>query len=158
LEETWLSKWNIKLHECPSTKEEIKKFMNEKFRTAMWTNHNGRKKEYCIKEFNPNCDHSVAQLRMGSHHLRCETDRWRVPKEVWEERTCIFCNKGVVETEWHFVMECAAYEDIRSQSENNLKVDNMHQLFDGDKINQIASLLVKIHSRGSDIEKSGKMS
>jgi len=102
----WLSKWNIKLHECPNTKEEIKKFMNEKFTTAMWTNHSGRKKTYYINEFNPNCDHSektylgasikgktrllVAQLRMG---------RWRVPKEVWEERTCILCNKGVVEME-----------------------------------------------------------
>jgi hypothetical protein len=63
-----------------------------------------------------------------------------------------------VETEWHFVTECAAYEDIRSQYENSLKVDNMHQLFDEDKINQIVSLLVKIHSKRSDIEKSVKMS
>jgi hypothetical protein len=126
----WLSKWNIKLHECLNTKEEIKKFMNEKFRIAMWTNHGGHKKAYYIKEFNPNCDHSektylgtaikgksrllVAQLRMGSHRLRRETDRWRVPKEVLEERTCIFCNKGAVETEWHFVTECVAYEDIHS--------------------------------------------
>ena len=37
----WLSKWNIKLHECPSTKKEIKNFVTEKFRIAMWTNHNG---------------------------------------------------------------------------------------------------------------------
>ena len=95
----WLSKWNIKLHECPNIKEEIKTFVIEKFRTAMWTNHSERKKTYYIKEFNPNCDHGeepyleaaikgkarllVAQLRMGSHHLRCETGRWRVPKEVW---------------------------------------------------------------------------
>jgi hypothetical protein len=87
----------------------------EKFRTAMWTNHSGHKKQYYIKEFNPICDHCektylgeaikgksillVSQLRMGSHHLRCETGRWRVPKKVWEERTCLFCNKGVVETE-----------------------------------------------------------
>jgi hypothetical protein len=34
----------------------------------------------------------------------------------------------------------------------------MLQLFDKDKINQVASLLVKIHNRGSDIEKSEKMS
>jgi hypothetical protein len=121
----WLSKWNIKLHECPDTKEETKKFVDEKFRTAMWTNHCGCKKTYYIKDFNPKCNHSdkthlgeaikgkaillVAQLRMISYHLRCETNRWRVPKEVWEERTCIFCNKGVVETEWHFFLECAAY-------------------------------------------------
>ena len=97
----------------PRKKE--KKFMSEKFRISMWTNHNGHKKDYYIKEFNPNCDHGkktyleaiikgkskllVAQLRTGSHHLRCEMGRWTVPKEVWEERTCIFCNKGVVETE-----------------------------------------------------------
>lgn len=46
-----------------------------------------------------------------------------MPKEVWEERTCIFCNKDVVETEWYFVMEYVAYEDICIQYENNLKVD-----------------------------------
>ena len=136
----------------------------------MWTNHNGRKKDYYIKEFNRNCDHGektylgaaikgkanliVAQMRMGSHHLRCETCRWTVPKGVWEERTCIFCNKGVVETEWHFVMECAAHEDICIQYEDILKADNMHHLFEEDKINQIASLLVNIYNRRSDMEKS----
>ena len=80
----------------------------------MWNNQSGHKKAYCIKECNPNCDHGektylgavvkgkarllIAQVRTNSHHLRCETGRWRVPKEVWEERTYIFCNKGVVET------------------------------------------------------------
>lgn len=53
----WWSNWNIKLHECPSTNEEIKKIVMEKFRTVMRTNHNGRKKTYYIKEFNPICDH-----------------------------------------------------------------------------------------------------
>ena len=121
---TWLNKWNIKLHECPNTKEEIKRFVIEKFRIAMWINHSGHKKTYYIKEFNPNCDHSektylgavikeksrllVEKLRTGSHHLRCERGRWRVPKEDWEERNCIFYNKGMVETKWHFVTKCAA--------------------------------------------------
>lgn len=53
----WLSKWNITLHEHPNTKEEIKTFVIEKFRTTMLTNHNGRKNAYYIREFNPNCDH-----------------------------------------------------------------------------------------------------
>ena len=124
----WLSKWNIKLHEFPNAKEEIKNFLIEKIRISMWTNHGGCNKAYYIKEFNPNCVHGnktylgesikgksrllVAQLRMGSHHVRYETNRWRVLKEVWEERTCIFCNKGVVEMEQHFFIECASYEDI----------------------------------------------
>ena len=83
----------------------------QKFRTAIWTNHNGHKKTY----YNPTCDHGektylgeategkarvlVAQLRTRSHHLRCDTSRWKNPKEVWEERTCIFCHKGVMETQ-----------------------------------------------------------
>lgn len=98
----------------------------------------------------------IAQLRTGSHHLRCETGRWKSPKETWEERTCIFCDKGVVETERHFFMECTAYEDIRKQYANILCMDDMQQLFEEDKINQAASLLVKINSRRSDLEKSMK--
>ena len=79
----------------------------------------GRKKDYYIKEFNPTRDHEekayiganikwkakmlIAQLRTSSHHLRCETGRWVVPKEKWENIICGFCNKGMVETEWHFI-------------------------------------------------------
>ena len=44
-----------------------------------------------------------------------------------------------------------------SQYENSLKVDNIHQLFNWNNIKQIASLLVKIHSRRSEIEKGVKM-
>ena len=31
----WLSKWNIKLNECPNTKKEVNFFETEKFRIAM---------------------------------------------------------------------------------------------------------------------------
>ena len=76
----------------------------------MWTNRKGHKKDHYIKEFNPNCDHGekaylgavvkgkakllVAQLRTGSHHLRCEIGRWKVPKEEWEERTSVSAIKA----------------------------------------------------------------
>ncbi|KAH9320502.1 hypothetical protein KI387_015141, partial [Taxus chinensis] len=120
------------------------------FRTAMWTGHIGRKKAHYIREFNPTREHDekaylgatikgkarilVAQLRTGSHHLRCETSRWTIPKEDWERRICLFCSKGVVETEWHFVMECSAYDDICIQYENKLKVDGLEELFEGTKL------------------------
>ena len=32
----------------------------------------------------------ITQLRTNSHQLHCETGRWKRPKEVWEERVCIF--------------------------------------------------------------------
>ncbi|KAH9326408.1 hypothetical protein KI387_006586 [Taxus chinensis] len=68
--------------------------------------------------------------RTGSHNLRCGTSRWTIPKEDWERRTCLFCNKGVVETEGHFIMECLACDDIHIQYENDLKVDKLNELFE----------------------------
>lgn len=32
-------------------------------------------------------------------------------KEVWEERVCIFCSSGKVETEKHFILDCEAFKD-----------------------------------------------
>lgn len=57
LNNKWLNKWNIKLHKCPNTNEEIKKLVIGKFQNAMWNNCIGHKKKYYIKVFNPNCDH-----------------------------------------------------------------------------------------------------
>ena len=51
---------------------------------------------------------------------------------------------------WHFVMKCANYKDIYIQYERSLKIDHMHDQFNEDKINRIASLLAKIHSRRSN--------
>ena len=81
----------------------------------------------------------------------------RSPRKFEEERTYIFYDKGVVEIEWRFVMEYAAYKDICMQYENNIKVDNVHHLFDKEKINQIVSFLVKTHRRRYDIERNMKM-
>ena len=102
----WLAKWNIKLQDCPNTNVDIRKFVRGKFHNAMWNNNMSRKKAYYIKEFNPTGELGekvylgtaikgkarllVAQLRTGSHHLRCETGRWKRPKEAWEQRICIF--------------------------------------------------------------------
>lgn len=52
-----------------------------------------------------------------------------VPKEDWEERTCIFCNRGVVEIECNFIKECAVYEFIRHLFDNILKVNSLSEIF-----------------------------
>lgn len=39
----WLGKWDINLHDCPHTKEEMKKWVLEKFRITMGTKQVGRK-------------------------------------------------------------------------------------------------------------------
>ena len=101
------------MHECLNNNAGIKKFVREKFQSAMWYNNIGRINAYYIKEFNPTEDHGekaylgaaikgqarllLAQLRTRSHHLRCETSRWKRPKETWEERICMFCRTGTTE-------------------------------------------------------------
>ena len=53
----------------------------------------------------------MVMIRGGSNNLRIETGRWeRVPVE---ERVCIFCERGVVEDEYHFLCECEAWQEER---------------------------------------------
>ena len=53
----------------------------------------------------------MTMIRGGSNDLRIETGRWE--KLEVEERVCIFCSKGVVEDERHFLCECEAWSEVR---------------------------------------------
>ena len=142
--------------------------MIEKFKTVMWTNHNVRKKAYYIKKFNPNCDNRkktylgaaikgksrllVAQLRICSHHFRCEISRWSVLKK-FRRRELVYSAIRVWWKQNDTLSLNVQPTNIRNQYKNSLKMDNMHQLFDEDKINQITNLLIKFHNRKSYIKK-----
>lgn len=114
----WMQKWNIYLNACPTNNKDLKSFFMEKFHKCIWGKELGRKKKYYVQELNPTCDLQqkeyigasipwrakilIAQLRTNSHQLRCETSRWKRPKEAWGERVCTFCMSGAVELEKHF--------------------------------------------------------
>ena len=86
----------------------------EKFHKRTQDKELGRKKNYYIEVFNSIHSHQpkayieaniswrakilIVQLRTNSYQLRCETGRWKKPKEVWEERVCIFCSSVKMET------------------------------------------------------------
>lgn len=53
----------------------------------------------------------IAQLRCGVLPLRIETGRFR--NLAVDDRLCIFCDLGVVETETHFCFVCPLYSCIR---------------------------------------------
>lgn len=40
----WMKKWDVNMHDCPITNEEIKKYVKEKFKNAIWTKQSGEKK------------------------------------------------------------------------------------------------------------------
>ena len=55
---------------------------------------------------------SFARLRVSSHRLQIEAGRWTKPLGTpISYRKCLICNK--IEDEYHFVIECGMYVDIR---------------------------------------------
>ena len=52
-------------------------------------------------------------MRMSSHHLLIHTGRFgnnRIPRN---ERHCIYCNLHDLEDEYHFIIICPCYNDLR---------------------------------------------
>ena len=52
---------------------------------------------------------ALSQLRLSSHRLNIEVGRWN--NTVFEQRICPHCN--VLEDEFHFLIECSLYTNIR---------------------------------------------
>ena len=61
---------------------------------------------------------NIAKIRTNSHDLHSKTGRWAVPKTPWMERICHICENRNIEDENHFLLECPAYNHIRSQFHN----------------------------------------
>ena len=57
---------------------------------------------------------AVTKLRLSSHRLEIETGRWARPLVERQNRKCKLCNLSVVEDEFHFVLECPAYVQLRN--------------------------------------------
>ena len=49
------------------------------------------------------------KLRLSSHKLRIELDRYNRNRTPRELRNCILCNVNDVEDEYHFVLVCPAF-------------------------------------------------
>ena len=55
---------------------------------------------------------SLCKLRVSSHRLEVEMGRWAKPNKIpLDNRKCRAC--GVLEDEFHFILECAIYDDLR---------------------------------------------
>ena len=61
---------------------------------------------------------SFSKLRWSSHRLQIEAGRWARPSSIpLNERKCSFCQ--VTEDEFHFVLECQLYSDLRKKYISN---------------------------------------
>ena len=61
---------------------------------------------------------NIAKVRMNFHEIHSEMGRWVVPKTPWIERICHLCENMNIKDEYHFLLECPAYNHIRSQFHN----------------------------------------
>jgi hypothetical protein len=57
---------------------------------------------------------ALSRLRVSSHRLQIESGRWARPVRIEiNERKCNLC--GLLEDEFHFVIECYLYNDLRKK-------------------------------------------
>ena len=55
----------------------------------------------------------TAWFRLSSHHLAIELGRHlNIPRE---NRLCPYCNQNMVENEYHFLLTCTKYYELRKQ-------------------------------------------
>ena len=53
----------------------------------------------------------LPKFRASAHKLAIETGRYNIIPE--NDRLCIYCNMGAVENEFHFLLACPKYRDLR---------------------------------------------
>ena len=55
----------------------------------------------------------ITKIRVSSHTLRIQTGSYRTHRLERNERLCIFCDKRLIDDEFHFICEWPAYHQIR---------------------------------------------
>ena len=55
----------------------------------------------------------LTKLRLGILELEIEKGRWENIDR--DKRTCKICNNNIIEDEYHFILQCAYYSDLRSK-------------------------------------------
>ena len=110
------------------------------------------KHEYCnLLRIIDNKKHriSVTKLIMSSHRLHIETGRWTRPVTQRQDRLCETC-PGHVEDEYHVILECNRYNEMRSRFipryyRTNPSMWKLVTLFNATKPKVIRSLAKFIH-------------
>jgi len=84
----------------------------------------------------------MAQYRCGILPIRIETGRY--VNEQLDDRICTICHSGQIESEKHFLLECCAYDELRTDTYGQLfeNIEFMNKQ-DDDKV----VLLLKTYTR-----------
>ncbi len=82
-----------------------------KLRTYLDFKETLEKEKYLTFDFSRRERSLLAQLRFGILPIRIETGRF--VGETPDERLCIYCDKNVIEDEYHYIFYCDFYAEIR---------------------------------------------
>ena len=85
---------------------------NNKLRTFKIFKHEFKLENYLLHESLEKLK-NLTRLRISSHKLAVETGRYK--NISLNERLCQLCECNTVEDEYHFVMNCPFYENLRSE-------------------------------------------
>ena len=100
------------------------------------------KTEWCFESYLQHIDNRakrvlLSKFRIGTCPLRIETGRYesvgRSKGIKAEERVCLCCNRNEVEDEFHFLLQCELYHDLRDQFLNDVQASK--KLFEFGKLN-----------------------
>jgi hypothetical protein len=88
-------------------------------------NNSTRLQSYCLMKHNHNFEKyldyikenkyrtALTRFRLSSHNLAIETGRYNMVDRA--ERICLNCNMNVIENEFHFLLICPKYSDLRKK-------------------------------------------
>ena len=92
----------------------------------------------------------MTRFRVSAHRLETESGRWHKPqKNPYNDRKCQLCN--VLEDEFHFLLECPLYSDLRKnyikkrywQNPNILKFIDLMKSTEKKSIPKLATYVFK---------------
>ena len=70
--------------------------------------------QYLVKNMSPKCRKIITKFRVSAHKLSIETGRYDAV--IRNNRKCAKCNLDDIEDEFHFILKCPFYDDIRKQN------------------------------------------
>ena len=109
--------------------------------------------EYLDKVKNPKQRTLFTKLRISNHKLEIERRRYQRPYIKPEDRLCQLCGSEK-EDEKHFLLRCAAYDNLRKEFLIQMKRESH---FDGSKLSEHDLFLKLICPKGEAITKTVKL-
>jgi hypothetical protein len=119
-------------------------------------NHNLENQNYLSVLTSVKTKISIAKIRTNSHELHTETGRWSILKTPWDERVCHLCDTKKVEDEKHFLLDCPAYTQIRSNFQNICHTTNLSNLLTQQNYGDLGKLLLMFFEHRNKILKNRK--